>query len=151
MIMPLLIAGHVGEVTGKNPKGGSRCGIYWNDIAMLTMEAAMTELFDAEAAASQLAAYVEEVMRPPEDGASLGAILGAHIFKTVLRDAGYAIVPLAPTPGMVSAFRRGWFRNLSDRYNAMVSAAWPDIPGLEGPRTYDEAVESQKQERIIQG
>lgn len=40
----------------------------------------------------------------------LGAILGAYIFKGVLRDAGYAIVPLAPTPGMVSAFRRRWFR-----------------------------------------
>jgi hypothetical protein len=102
------------------------------------MEAAMTEPFDAEAAASELTANVKEVMLPPEDGASLGAVLGAYTFKAVLRDAGYAIVPLAPTPGMVSAFRRGWFRNFSQRYDAMVSAAWPDIPGPRGREDDDE-------------
>jgi hypothetical protein len=89
----------------------------------------MTEPFDAEAAAAELTAYVKEVLLPPQGGASLGAILGAYIFKAILRDAGYAIVPLAPTHGMASAFRRRWFRTFSNRYDAMVGAAWPDVPG----------------------
>jgi len=129
-------SGSRGRAHREKSHGGSRCvgagGIYWNDIAMLnSMEGAMTELFDAEAAASELMAYVEEVMLTPEDGASLGAVLGAYTFKAVLHDAGYAIVPLAPTPGMVSAFRHRWFRNFSHRYDAMVCAAWPGPRGRE--------------------
>lgn len=85
----------------------------------------MNEPIDAKAAATELTAYLKEVMHPPAEGASLGAILGAYIFKGVLGDAGYAIVPLAPTPGMVSAFRRRWFRTFFVRYEAMVGAAWP--------------------------
>jgi len=92
----------------------------------------MTEPFDAKAAALELTDYVLEVLHPPANGASLSAILGAYIFKAILRDAGYAIVPLAPTPRLVSAFRRGWFRKMSDRYGAMLSAAWPDVsPGAK--------------------
>ena len=87
----------------------------------------MTEPFDDEAAALKLTDYILEVLHPPAKGASVRAHLGAHIFKAILRDAGYAIVPLTPTTSMVSAFRRGWFRKISDRYDAMLSAAWPDV------------------------
>ncbi len=84
----------------------------------------MNKQIDAKAAAMELTAYLTEVMHPPAEGASLGAILGAYTFKGVLREAGYVIVPLTPTPDMVSAFRRGLFRIFSDRYNAMIAAAW---------------------------
>jgi hypothetical protein len=58
----------------------------------------MTEPVDPKTAAIELTGYLKEVLQPPMEGASLGGILGAYIFKGVLRDAGYAIVPLTPTP-----------------------------------------------------
>jgi hypothetical protein len=86
----------------------------------------MTEPVDPKTAAIEFTGYLKEVLQPPMEGASLGGILGAYIFKGVLRDAGYAIVPLTPTPEMVSAFKRNSFRPFSDRYDAMVRAAWPE-------------------------
>jgi hypothetical protein len=99
----------------------------------------MTEPIDAQIAAVELTAYLDAALHPkaPQKmqrakailGTRMsGAIIGALIFKAILRDAGYAIVPLAPTPDMVSAFKRNWFRKFCDRYAAMVRAAWPDGP-----------------------
>lgn len=81
---------------------------------------------DAKIAAEELAIYLSEVMNPPPDGAQLGSILGAYIFESVLRDAGYAIVPLSPSPGMQATFRRGWFRPFAKRYAALLEASWPE-------------------------
>jgi hypothetical protein len=87
----------------------------------------MGQPVDAKIAAEELTTYLRDVMYPPPGGASLGAILGAHIFKAVLRDAGYAIVPLSPTPEMKAAFRRGWLRHFAKRYAALLDASWPEI------------------------
>jgi hypothetical protein len=79
---------------------------------------------DSEVGATELAACVKEVMSPPTDGADLGAILGAYIFKRILSDAGLAIVPINPTPKMKRAFRGGWARPFFERYTSMLAAAW---------------------------
>jgi hypothetical protein len=84
--------------------------------------------FSAQIAAEELAYYLNEVMDPPPGGAQLGSIIGAHIFKKILRDAGYAIVPLSPTPEMKAAFERGWLRRFTSRYAALVASSWPSIP-----------------------
>jgi hypothetical protein len=80
---------------------------------------------DPNTAAVELTSYVKEVLHPPPEGAALHAILGAHILKARFHEAGFAIVPLVPTQRMVKAFRRRWFGRFSDRYEAMLVAAWP--------------------------
>ena len=66
---------------------------------------------------------VKDVSRPDVGGAEPGSIFGAYIFNSVLHEAGYAIVPLSPTPRMKACFRRGWFRDFRTRYAAMLDAS----------------------------
>lgn len=86
----------------------------------------MAQPVDAKIAAGELTTYLRDVMDPPPGGAQLGSILGAYIFKAVLRDAGYAIVPLSPTPEMKAAFGRGWLRRFAKRYAALLDSSWPE-------------------------
>ena len=74
------------------------------------------------AAMKQLAGCVREVVTPPQAGASLGAILAAAEFDSVLHDHGLAIVPRRPTTAMREAWRVGWFRDFDERYRAMLGA-----------------------------
>jgi hypothetical protein len=85
---------------------------------------------DAKEASIEIVGYIENVMRAPPGGTQLGDILGAYIFKAVLREAGYAIVPLAPDAVMARSFRKGWFRSFEARYRALVDAAWPESQGI---------------------
>lgn len=82
---------------------------------------------DAKDAAADFAHYLRELFHPPRGGAQLSSILGAYILKAVLRDAGFAIVPINPRPGMQGAFRKGLFKPFHERYDAMLTAAWPDV------------------------
>ena len=86
----------------------------------------MTMPLDAQQASVEISGYIKNVLRPPPGGASLGDILGAYIFKSVLREAGYAIVPLAPDASMERDFRKGWFRPFKARYETLVKAGWPE-------------------------
>jgi hypothetical protein len=86
----------------------------------------MPEPFDAKRAALELTSYIRDVFSPPPGGAPLGSVLGAHVFKSILKSAGYAIVPLKPTSLMQSAFYTGSFRTFETRYEALVKAAWPE-------------------------
>jgi hypothetical protein len=74
------------------------------------------------AAMKHLAKSLREVMTPPRNGASLGAILNAAEFDSVLQDHGLAVVPTVPTTPMRDAWQRGWFRNFDDRYRALLGA-----------------------------
>lgn len=74
------------------------------------------------AAMKHLAGCLREVVTPPKKGASLGAILNATEFDSVLENHGLAIVPRYPTTAMREAWRVGWFRGFDERYRAMLSA-----------------------------
>lgn len=89
----------------------------------------MTVPLDAKQASVELVGYVTNVLNPPSQGAELGDILGAYIFKAVLRDAGYAIVPLTPSRDMEQAYRSSWLRSFKARYQALLDAAWPEHGG----------------------
>ncbi len=95
----------------------------------------MTMPLDAKQASVEITGYIKNVLKPPAGGAQLGDILGAYIFKAVLRDAGYAIVPIAPNDDMKRAFKDGWFKSFRTRYEALIEAAWPKAP--EPPPTAD--------------
>lgn len=73
-------------------------------------------------AMKHLAECLREVMMPPQQGASLGAILNAAEFDSVLKKHGLAIVPRRPTTVMREAWQGGWFRDFDKRYRAMLSA-----------------------------
>jgi hypothetical protein len=77
-------------------------------------------------ASIEIAAYIKEVLEPPTTGATLGAIVGAYVFKAALRKAGYAVVPLTPTAEMRRAFKQGWGRGFMERYASMLEASWPE-------------------------
>jgi hypothetical protein len=85
---------------------------------------------DAKDASVEIAQYIRAIMSPPPEGAPVGDILGAYIFRAVLRDAGYAVVPLVPDSGMKAAFRTGWFKSFRHRYGALLEASWPQ-PSLQ--------------------
>ena len=74
------------------------------------------------AAMKHLAGCLREVVTPPPKGASLGAILNATEFDSVLENNGLAIVPRRPTPTMREAWKAGWFRGFDERYRTMLSA-----------------------------
>jgi len=79
---------------------------------------------DALAAAMEhVAECRREVMRPPVDGASLGAILISAQFDSILQKRGLAIVPEVPTVDMKAAWRQGVFRSFYERYRAMLRAS----------------------------
>jgi hypothetical protein len=62
---------------------------------------------DAQMAAVDLAHYLTELFHPKDSGgAQLSSILGSYIFKAVLQEAGFAIVPTSSRPGMEKAFRK---------------------------------------------
>ena len=105
----------------------------------------MSRPFDAEAASVEISDYIREVMQPPSNGARLGSILGAYIFKAVLRDRGFAVVPIASSPKMRSAFKRGWLKRFPARYAAMVEAAWPD----NTPATIDPQAQKMDEQEFI--
>jgi hypothetical protein len=86
----------------------------------------MPESFDAKRASLELTSYIRDVFSPPDDGAPMKSVLGAYILKSMLKSAGYAIVPLKPTELMEKAFYTGSFRTFENRYAALVKAAWPE-------------------------
>lgn len=123
-----------------------------------------------EMRAQELAAYLDEMRSDPARGRGLGNILGYSQFSTDLSEAGYVIVPLEPadkeltdgmvgvldgvlnkvghaivpcelTPEMARVFHAGWFKNLEQRYRALLketAAHWEAMRafGVEGlPRT----------------
>lgn len=81
---------------------------------------------ESKIGAAELARCVKEIMQPPPEGADLGAILGAYIFKGVLMEVGLDVVPLNPTAEMQKAFQSGRFRSFPERYAAMLAAAWKE-------------------------
>lgn len=74
------------------------------------------------AAMKHLARCLQEVTAPPQKGASLGAILNAAEFDSLLQDHGLAVVPRRPTSEMREAWKRSWFRGFEGRYSAMLIA-----------------------------
>ena len=74
------------------------------------------------AAMKHLSGCLREVVMPPQKGASLGAILNATEFDSVLENHGLAIVPRYPTTAMREAWRMGWFHGFDARYRAMLRA-----------------------------
>jgi hypothetical protein len=97
----------------------------------------MTMPLDAKQASVEIAGYIKNVLEPPRGGASLSDILGAYIFKSVLREAGYVIVPIAPNVEMELAYRKGWFRSFADRYGSLLSAGWPESKASVPPPRAD--------------
>jgi hypothetical protein len=75
------------------------------------------------AAMKHLAWCLREVVTPSQKGASLGAILNAAEFDSVLEKNGLAIVPRRPTTAMREAWKGRWFRNFDKRYRAMLCAS----------------------------
>jgi hypothetical protein len=83
---------------------------------------------DVKDASVEIAGYLKDLMNPPPGGAPLGSILGAYIFKRILQDAGYAVVPAYPSAEVRAAFKDGLFRPFEKRYASMLEAAWPQDP-----------------------
>ena len=88
----------------------------------------LDEPFDADhnhRMVTEIVSCVKAVMDPPPNGVPFHLGLRAIAFKVVLEQAGYAIVPLSPSPKMSDAFRSGWLKPFVKRYAAMLAASRP--------------------------
>jgi hypothetical protein len=90
-----------------------------------------------------LAWYLGEIFTPAPNGAALGSILGAYIYKGVLRDRGFAIVPLNPSHEMQAAFQRGWFKPFHARYAALIRSSWPGEDPKNAPSPQQQGSERE--------